>query len=681
MSDNFTLEDVDYPYSEEELEYRESLIQEWEEVIHRKVKNPSKDEIETLAPAIVGTKVSEEVMLQILYRSCRTRDELSNWIKVFLDVDLPDTTVDPTSNSNPLEMVWKLYQTAVWYDDLKPSERVLRSIFYASRGSFKTLGLTIAELLVMLHSGRDTIHCALIEKQSKNAYNKYFRPFLDKHLVKDHVKISSILEQSIIKGRDNKEVTLGVIPCTMNATSGPRAHLLVFDEIDKAKGEQLLAYQNAYGMRTATPDKKLPMTVGISTRDSSFGVIQDEIDNADKRGTKVYHWNVIDITERCPDSRSLTEAVPIYIKNDTLYCISEDQYKKLPSSEQKGFQKEWGLEGCIKNCKIFAACKGYLKNQKSNCTWLKSIEDTQQSILSAPSEDMAIAQLLCRKPPTTGLVFSDFTKSRNVKKASEMYRIFMGVGDDVHIDPSMTIEDFIDVLSEHDIPMFLGVDAGFHNPCAVLVAIDKQENIYVLKEYRPHNVDSPELAQYLGEYWGKYDPRLTFPDPESPDCASALRKKNFTISTKVDKAVQLGLATLKGYIRVPGTDKGKFFINEECKITVSEFAHKYKYKQNTDGTYSDDPDKRNDHGPDAVRYVVHTLLGQAKANLWSSAIHSREVTREQIVAKQLTPTEVVKKAYGQNDVIDNRKDFIQTEEEGKKKKKNRKIVSHDFRRY
>lgn len=674
-------DDIDFPYSEEELLYQKQVIEEWESILHSRVKNPDPKEVEKLSPAVAGKNISEDMMVELLYKQCPTRNTLRNWIKVFLGVDLPDTTVDPTSNSNPLEMVWKLYETAVWYDKLEPHERVIRSIFYASRGSFKTIGLTIAELLIMLHSGRDTIHCALIEKQSKNAYNKYFRPFLDKPFVKEEAKISSILEQSIIKNRDGKEISLGVIPCTMNATSGPRAHLLVFDEIDKAKGEQLAAYQNAYGMRTATPDKKLPMTVGISTRDSSFGVIQDEIDNADKRGTKVYHWNIIDITEKCPDSRSLRKPIPIYIKTDTLYCISEEQYKKLASSEQKAFQKEWGLEGCIKNCKIFAACKGYLKNQKSKCGWLKSIEDTQQAILSAPSEDMAIAQLLCRKPPTTGLVFSDFTKTRNVKKAHEMYRTFMGVAEEDHVDENITIEDFIDILIDHEIPIFMGVDAGFHNPCATLVAIDKQENIYVLKEYRPHNVDSPELAQYLGEYWGKYVPDLTFSDPESPDCASALRKKRFRISTKVDKAVQLGIATLKGYIRVPGTDRAKFFMHEDCKVTIKEFAQKYKYKQNTDGTYSDDPDKKDDHGPDSVRYVIHTLLGQAKAQLWSNTLHSKEVTKEQIIGKQLAPDNVVKKAYGPTGVVDNRKDFLDQKDDTGKKQKVRKRSTHDFTKY
>lgn len=677
------LEEIDYYYTEEELAYQADIIEEWEEIIKRYKEIPAITRIPEKSPTQIKSITSTH-MKQILFRPCQTKEELNNWIKVFLNVHLPDTTVDPSSNSNPLKMAWDLYRTAVWYDEVPEKEKLIRSIFYAARGSMKTITATITELLIMLHTNRDVVHCALILSQAKNAYNKYFRPFLDRDYIKDWAKLSSILEKSIIQNNEEKQNELLVIPCTMNATSGPRAQLLVFDEVDKAKGEQLVAYQNAFGMRTATNDKKLPMTFAISTRDSAFGVIQDEIDNADKKGTKVFHWNLIDITEGCSDKRSGTEPVKIYIKKETLLAISEEQYKKLPISEQKLYEMEWGLEGCLKNCKIFASCRAFLKNQISKCKWLKTIEDTQMAILSAPSEDMAIAQLLCRKPPTTGLVFSDFTKSRNVKTAAQMCKIFMGLDDEDegHIDGNMTVDDFIEILQQYDIPIYMGVDAGYHFPCAVLVAIDKQENIYVLKEYRPHNTDSPDLAQYLQQYWGQYFPDKVFSDPESPDCHSALKKKRFNMSNKVDKAVQPGIATLKGFIRLPGTDKTKFYIDKGCEITIKEFGQKYMYKQNSDGTYSDEPNKKDDHGPDAIRYITCTLFGREKAKLWIESIKAKEATKKDIIKKQLNPTSVFTKAYGAHGNIDNRKDFEEVEEKGKKKKKKPKGTSaYDFTKY
>ena len=62
----------------------------------------------------------------------------------------------------------------------------------------------------------------------------------------------------------NEELTtLEVIPLTMNKTSSPRAHLICKDEIDKTKGEQVMAYENAYGMLTMTNDKKMAMEFDI----------------------------------------------------------------------------------------------------------------------------------------------------------------------------------------------------------------------------------------------------------------------------------------------------------------------------------------------------------------------------------------------------------------------------------
>ena len=160
--------------------------------------------------------LTNEELKELLMTPCRNKRELRNWIKIFLQVDLPDTTVDPESNSNPLDMVWRVYQTAVWYEDLKPEERHLKTLFYCSRGSFKTLCACILELMIMMHCGRNTVHIGLIESQAKNAYNMYFKVFLDKPYIKDWVKINSILEKSELKSvtyeKTKQATTLQVTP-------------------------------------------------------------------------------------------------------------------------------------------------------------------------------------------------------------------------------------------------------------------------------------------------------------------------------------------------------------------------------------------------------------------------------------------------------------------------------------
>lgn len=651
------------------LKEREEELNAWEEQL--KIVPMDSPAISTSA-----TKgLTEPELKFLLLRHCKNKKELRNWIKTFLHQDLPDQTVDPDSNSNPLDMVWRLYQTAIWYDDLLPADRYIKSVFYCSRGSFKTLSLCIAELMIMMHSGRNTVHIGLIESQAKNAYQMYFRQFLDKPYIKDWIKINSILERSELNHQKVKDdgtftdalsTTLQVIPLTMNKTSSPRANFVAKDEVDKVKGEQVQAYENAYGMLTTTNDKKMAMEVDISSRDSAFGKVQDLIDNAEKTGTKVHHWNRIDITERCPDERSGRVPTKYYVKTDTLITINEEDYDDLSSEEKPHYQMQWGLDGCNTNCKIFAACRGFLKNQRSKSKWLKTIESTQQDLLSAPSEEMAIAQLLCKLPPKTGLVYSDFDKKKNVKTPAQMYEIAF------HKPPGKekyTTEDLISDFTKAGFDGYAGADAGFHHPAALLLFIDPRENVYVVKEHMPEEVDSEEMAQWLKDNWKQYEITRFFVDPESPDLTRFIKKRGFNVSSKVDKKVQPGLATVKGFIRRPATQITQLYVNSECMGMLYEFS-RYSYKLGTDGKPTDKPKKELDHSMDTLRYILHTLFGKARGNTNYASEKKKDKSYEEALANinrdKLNPTSVAA-ILGQT-VVDNRHILDEISEDQPKKK-------------
>jgi len=1023
-------------FTPEELEHYEQIekdLNAWEDFL---VGIPDSAKIiEDVGTPKQFVGFSDNEMEEVLYGICETKEELRIWIKGFLNCDLPDTCVDPDSNSNPLDMVWQLYRTAVHYDDLEHTERYLKSLFYCSRGSFKTMCACIVELMIMLHTNRNVVHIGMIESQAKNAYNMYFRPFLDLPYIQDYAKLNSILERSSLKNKDGDAVTLQIIPLTMNKTSSPRAQLVAKDEVDKVKGEQVQAYENVYGMLTMTNDKKMAMEFDISSRDSAHGMVQEIIDNSEKLGCKVRHWNRIDITERCPDSRSGNVPIPIYIKKDTLIAIGEEEYLELDTESQKYYEMEWGLEGCLSNCKMFAACfkagtkilmsdgsvrniedieegdevithlgnarrvynpkkipfegniniikhpsyseltyvtdehpyyingewkkvsnlqpselkygtqrvakdylsfpsnydslpfiyllydefvtlkqnygenpikklelddefawalgyflaegnykkhvnkcgivysslelnghdneqvyrdrfhswlvkndinngksikrsgkgtcyivnnkylaslfhelcgeysyakkihpfilnqspiflekvlegfwcgdgqkndrsykeinlanetiahqlfliaarlgktpkltkekcrknrrqsysmtydyskskskfiydykdnkyrldsirkeefegyvynfeveedesyiangiavhncKGYLKNQTSKCKWLKPVEETEQAIMSAPSEDMAISQLLCRTPPRTGLVYSDFSSKRNIRTPVEMYTLWNGeppAKDLLDKNGNFTTEQLITAFKKGGLDLYLGVDAGYHHPACILIFVDEDDNVFIVKEYMPDDVDSFELAQWLADNWRKHNPTRVFVDPESPDCTRAIRKKGFNISTKVDKKRQLGIATVKGFIRLPATTLTKLYVNKECMGTKYEFNH-WSYKQNPDGKYTDDASKKNDHALDAIRYVLHTLFGQARSNLaYEKDADLKDLSDEELKRKmvkdKLTPHAVA--AVLGRSVIDNRHVLEEIDENADPK---RSTTKYDF---
>lgn len=43
------------------------------------------------------------------WEPCQTKEELWNWLQLFINLNLPNQTVDPHSNSNPFDFVWEVY--------------------------------------------------------------------------------------------------------------------------------------------------------------------------------------------------------------------------------------------------------------------------------------------------------------------------------------------------------------------------------------------------------------------------------------------------------------------------------------------------------------------------------------------------------------------------------------------
>src|SRR5277367_378300 len=100
-----------------------------------------------------------EQQKKMLLTPCKTRQEVKNWIKWHLNLELPDVTVSRYSDTNPLDVIWEVYRICV----LKQNpDNVQELLFVAGRGSGKTLGMAIAELMVILHDQRGVVHVGAI---------------------------------------------------------------------------------------------------------------------------------------------------------------------------------------------------------------------------------------------------------------------------------------------------------------------------------------------------------------------------------------------------------------------------------------------------------------------------------------------------------------------------------------
>lgn len=167
--------------------------------------------------------LSLEQRKRLFFKKCETKEELSKFIQVFFGLYLPDQTVSRFADTNPLDIIWEVYDICVNKNNPEDIEELL---YVAGRGSGKTLGMAIAELLVMLHDGRDACHVGAVLAQAKRCYDyqtkfmlsRRIRPIIEDKTVpqEDRVLQKLNMEKSTFN-IDDETVTLEVLPCTLKA--------------------------------------------------------------------------------------------------------------------------------------------------------------------------------------------------------------------------------------------------------------------------------------------------------------------------------------------------------------------------------------------------------------------------------------------------------------------------------
>jgi hypothetical protein len=160
---------------------------------------------------------------KIFLMPCKTEKDLKNYIKYFFNLHLPDCKVSRYADTTPFHAIWEVYDICV---NSNNPQNVQELLYVAGRGSGKTLGMAIAELLVLLHDQRDVVHVGAILSQAKRCY-EYQQKFLMSDRIKplilppktqesDRILEKFTMEKSVFNVTGEK-VTLEVIPCTLKA--------------------------------------------------------------------------------------------------------------------------------------------------------------------------------------------------------------------------------------------------------------------------------------------------------------------------------------------------------------------------------------------------------------------------------------------------------------------------------
>ena len=575
---------------------------------------------------------------RLLFTPCKTKEDLHSWICYFLDLDLPDSIVDPDSNCTPLEMVWYCYNHIVHAPE---NDDVSRVLFFAGRFGGKTLAEACIETLLLVHSWGDLTHLASIERQSRDCVT-YVGRFFSLPLMRGIISASTKTEKAatryvpldpkfpILLPKEWKELSqedqlqyqevtnkLEVLVASIQSVNGKHTALLCLDEIEIIPSIEAYKEAKLIPVPTRRPDGSeiSNLTVLTSTRKYSFGIMAKEIEGAQESGLVVKHWNTLEVTERCPASRHLPDEpkVPMWICDDTLSAIPQDQYDALSGPEQKKYYSHLAYSGCTTKCRMLAVCRGFLAtNQTSTSKFLKPIKYIQNQIRSNSLEKVQ-SQLLCRKPSSQGLIYPAFSKGRHQIPPAVAYEKITG---SPCPNQEMSREEFLTWALESKIgEWFGGTDWGTTHVTAHIMGLKFGNMMFVCKVFAAPDLDPSEKIDALDPFI-KYG-AVWFPDVEDPAMVKQMKKK--VIVRKWNKgagSVDSGITIVKMKLNpVLAAAPDLFFVRDPKEDPLMDMLithmSEHHYKLDMAGQPTKNVSDEDKDLPDALRYMVMNVFNLA----------------------------------------------------------------------
>ncbi len=571
-------------------------------------------------------------------------EDLHRWIKVYLGIDLPSGRVDPESTSSPMELVWELYHAAK--ENLPGYSEVLA---YAARDSFKTFSAAIFEVLCIILLERSVAHMAAIEPQAKKS-QQYLKKHINRPYIRDYVSSKnertveitrfchSTTGQNLTKAefealpvadKDNyKEIKnyVQIIICTIQGANSEHVPIMIVDEVDVVENPD--AYEEAK-MIPAPIEGKMPITLYTSTRKYSWGLVQKEIDNQAESGLIIRHWNLIDVTHRCPESRHRPDLpkVNLFYSPDTLRRITYDDYKLLDPEEQKKYHAAEGFYGCLNNCRIFAACQGRLAllppckkcGDEGMCPGFPKPVEHTQNVFRKTTLEKAKAQLLCWKPSSEGLIYPNFSRDIHMKTAAQMAEIIDGEEREV----SFSKADLIALLKDRGARFVAGIDHGFSHNFVVIVGAIIGGRLFIIDVFSQAELEISQKVEICRDkVKAIYDPDV-WADTEAPgDNKTLKREAKLKIKewVKAKGSVVDGISIIR-WLLMPAMgrpDEAKLFLlrgDDGCELLGTRMTN-YHWLTDAAGRLTQDPDDEEDDELDALRYIgLNTFAPKGRVSI------------------------------------------------------------------
>jgi hypothetical protein len=270
----------------DEFETDDSVVDNWDRAI------PAADLPETGLPEIGGDPAEaddhllglwEQAKKVLIYQRPETDDELHDYIRVFLGVDIPRVAVCPGHQSS-FQAISDLFFMRYPHENL---------LLIGGRGTGKTLGFALVEHLLMFFD-KDTIaNVGAVEAQALKCYS-YIQRINRDPLFAEHVQ-SSMLSKTVYKNGGEIEI----LPGTMARVNSPHPRLACLDEVDLLPWPIL---QEALSMPIRTNGRP-PQTVYTSSLKKRYGPMVKLLEESTERAIRTYTFCVFEVIQTCEPER------------------------------------------------------------------------------------------------------------------------------------------------------------------------------------------------------------------------------------------------------------------------------------------------------------------------------------------------------------------------------------------
>lgn len=180
----------------------------------------------------------------------------------------------------------------------------------------------------------------------------------------------------------------------------------------------------------------------------------------------------------------------------------------------------------------------------------------------------------------------------------------------------------------------VGGDQGYEDPGVLLLGglrgHGADSELWILDEHYRQHKTVDWWAERLGEWVGDYGVRRVYYDPSQPSWKDSFRQACGVLTPDVDNSIDEGIAAVanmfllrpveapqgiaaQDLIGAPEQRRARLYIHPRCKNLIREInIYRRKADPKDPERYVDDIVDKDNHGPDALRYIIAGHFGLRK---------------------------------------------------------------------